>query len=168
VAAKPKPSRDPNLVGYRADYEGGDKSALASAIDYCAITRKPLPDWVAEAWHDGRAHVLLRLCDWSDVLGKVRRKTPKQIRRETREDKLVGQLVRLLPTIQNPIERGDSEGAFAELARKMGITPRQVREFYYKKYTYGGKQYRVIDPSSSLGLFGRFRQRVPRSKVSRN
>jgi len=133
----------------RAEYEAGDKSALALAIEGCGLWRKPMPRWVVQAWSEGYWKVILRAADWNDLFGAVKVKSPKQQARERRELERMSKLVKALPTISAPIERGDSEGAFRELAEKIGtgITPRQVRELYYKKVNYKGREIRALSSS---------------------
>jgi hypothetical protein len=150
MAAKPKSSRDHNLEGYRADYEVGDKFALASAIHYCAISGKPLPEWVADAWVIGWNNVTSRAADWNDLLGDVNVRTPGQIKREKLKLERLDALVKLLPGVTEPIER-DSEGVFRELSEKMGkmgikIKPRAVRELYYASVKYKNERFRLLSP----------------------
>jgi len=130
----------------RAEYQAGDKSALALAIFGCGHLRKPLPPWVAEAWHDGWVDASMRVADWNDLLGKVRLKTPKQIQRDNTKLKQLGTLAKLLPSVRAPIERDSDGGAFRELGEKMGISPRAVRELYYMKIKYDGEDIRVLSP----------------------
>jgi hypothetical protein len=133
------------LQRLRAEYEAGDKAALAMAISLCAHSRKPLPAWATEAWDGGWTNVAMRVADWNDLLGDVRVKTPKQVEREQMKREQLCRLVRLLPTVNEPIER-DSEGAFRELADKIGggIKPRAVRELYYAHMNYNGKKVRLL------------------------
>lgn len=104
--------------------------------------RVPLPAWVRDAFGEGLYNVQTRRADWNDLLGDVRVKTPKQIARERLKVEQIGKLRRLLPSVTKPIER-DSEGAFRELADRMGggIKPRAVRELYYAHVTYDGKKH---------------------------
>jgi hypothetical protein len=132
----------------RRAFEAGDRTALAMAINRCAIFGKPLPPWAAEAWRDGWTKAAMRVADWNDLLGEVRVKTPGQIKRERVKLDQLAKLVELLPSVQAPIER-DSEGFFRELAEKMGggIKWRAVKELYYLQVKFDGEKIRVIPPS---------------------
>jgi hypothetical protein len=126
------------------EYEAGDKSALALAIIGCGHLRKPLPPWVAEAWHAGWVNVSMRVADWNDLLGEVDVKTTARQKRERRQLEQFNQLVKLLPTVSAPINRDNGEGFFRELGEKMDIKPRTVREMYYKKLKFNGEEIRLL------------------------
>jgi hypothetical protein len=123
----------------------------------CAILKEPMPPWVAEAWRSGWVQVQARLGDWNDLFGKVRLKTPKQLKRErVRQEQLI-KLIKLLPSVQAPITRDRDIGVFHELAKKMGISARAVHELYYAQVEFDGEKIRLL-PESLL------RQRPSRKK----
>jgi hypothetical protein len=139
-----KPPQRLAMKRLRAAYESGDKTALAHAILYCAQFRARLPAWAADAYWGGWIKVVQRTADWNDLLGAVRVRTPKQIARDLRKMGQIGQLVKLLPTVRTPIERGDEAGFFRELGNKMGIKPRAVRALYYLKVKFDGQDIRAL------------------------
>lgn len=146
MSAAPKNNFQQSMVQLRAKYEAGDKSSLALAIYGCAVCRKPMPPWVADAWLGGWGDVVWRVADWNDLLGQVKIRTPKQIKRDQMKLEQIGKLAKLLPTVNAPIER-DGEGAFRELGEKMGIPWRAVKELYYLSVDIDGEHIRILPPS---------------------
>jgi hypothetical protein len=68
------------LAVFEGGFARGDKTALFAAIQWCAMTERPMPKWLAdavrEAWDEVISH---RAKSWNDVLGPPR---PKGVHRE--------------------------------------------------------------------------------------
>lgn len=149
-AGKPRSQFARQLEAFRIQFEHGDKNGLVMALWACARLQKPMPRWVADAWIRGWWDTANGVTDWNSVLGNVRVKTAKKIAREKRDAARLHKLAKLLPSVRTPIER-DSGGAFQELAEKMKLPARTVRELYYMKVRIDGKSVRALDPE----FFGR-------------
>jgi len=114
----------------RAEFDAGEKSALAFAMYGCARLRKPLPQWVAEAWIEGWVRASMRVADWNDVLGVVKKIKKTHQRRNEQAIKIA----KALPKFRGvAIERDHEAGLFSELAKETGVGSRQVKAIYYDK-----------------------------------
>jgi hypothetical protein len=133
VASRRKSVHQRDMERMRTKYEAGDKTALAMAIAICGRRRKPLPPWAADSWWDGWIDVMKRVADWNNLLGKVKVRTSKQLRRERTQIDQLRKIAKLLPSVGDlPIQRDNDTGMIAALAEKMGNTPRQTKELYYQ------------------------------------
>ena len=117
----------------RADFEAGDRRALANAIYFCALRYMPLPGWAAVAWMKAYQDVFLTfsVASWHELLANRRALKPKALERERLKIKQRGEVARYAFRDVS-IERDSESGLFKVIADETGLTPRQVKDRFYE------------------------------------
>lgn len=116
----------------RADYDAGNRGALADAVYYCSAFGQLLPNWAANAWIKGYWHILnLEVVSWHELLANKSPLEGKALTKERIKAKQRRDVIRYAPD-DVPIDRDPEAGFFKRIADKTGLTPRQAKERYYE------------------------------------
>ncbi|MXS82529.1 hypothetical protein [Nitrosomonas oligotropha] len=112
---------------YEEEYLAGDLNALTKCINFCCTEKLVLPNWAAQAFHQG--YTKISSCEaksWDVVLGKPNKGKHKAKRSE--EDK-----IKIYLYIREQISKGSpiDEGLFSEAAEKFGGCSTKMSEIYY-------------------------------------
>lgn len=112
---------------YEEEYLAGDLNALTKCINFCCTEKLVLPNWAAQAFHQGYTKISNREAkSWDVVLGKPNKGKHKAKRSE--EDK-----IKIYLHIREQISKGcpiDGE-LFSDAAEKFGGCSTKMSEIYY-------------------------------------
>jgi hypothetical protein len=120
--------------------DAGNGTAILMAVYQCALMRKPLPEWLREAFI--KAYELVTAFEvrsWDDAFGKPQFGTQKggahlNRRKEYAELRYVVAVRVALRTSKEKI----SPNLFAKIGRELGVSKNKASDAYYK---FGGKQF---------------------------
>lgn len=118
-----------NLDNYEKEYLAGSSIALMRCIDFCCAKQLVIPNWAAEAFHQGYIKVMnYEARSWDTVFGKPHKKGMHLKDQRCDEDKqLIHKCVRELINQGCPID----EGLFETVGKRFGSKGREIRDIYY-------------------------------------
>jgi hypothetical protein len=130
--------RHEQLLRCEEDYRGGNKRALATAMQICFEGDRPIPDWVRNAW--AQAHGAMTdsaAASWDDFLGGNAR-TPKRLANNARKAAIQKLMVAWLDRYQDEIERIDND-FFARMAEALSVGVHQAKDVYFNVMPTGAR-----------------------------
>lgn len=114
---------------YENEYLAGETQALMKCINFCCANKLVMPNWAAEAFHQGYTKVMnYEARSWDTVFGRPHKKGMHLKEQRCDEDKqLIHKCVRELINQGYPID----EGLFETVGKRFGSKGREIRDIYY-------------------------------------
>jgi hypothetical protein len=123
-------------------FDAGNTAVILTAVYQCALMRKPLPEWLREAFI--KAYELAAASEiekWEEVFGPARKEGAHLNRRREYAELRVKVAFRV--ALRAPDESIEPD-LFAKIGSEFGIGRNKARDAYYK---YGGKElHETIEP----------------------
>jgi hypothetical protein len=115
-------------------YENGDKTVILVAIQQCLLMKRPLPEWLCEAFlqaYDTATGYEIR--SWDEAFGAPHPKGT-HLGKERRVLYLRGEIVARVRELQaagSPVDKG----LFETIGQKLGLSGTTASDIYYDKRT---------------------------------
>jgi len=120
-----------SLADLETKFKAGDKSAIMEALNHCAWSDRPMPDWLARAVKDAfRAKLRFEFKSWDEVLGSPlpRGRHQKSLQRDR---DLPGRIYYYIQRMreEQPKRAIDNE-LFEEVGERFKIGKTKTQEYY--------------------------------------
>lgn len=110
------------------EHLAGDTKAFMKCIDFCCTNKLVIPNWAAEAFHEGYTKINnYEARSWDVVFGKPNKGKHLKEQRCDEDKQLIHKCVRELINQGHPV----AAGLFETVGKRFGSKGREIRDIYY-------------------------------------